>query len=260
MILSDLARLFDERERPRAYDGPADEIAAVQRGEKAICMYSFPRSAVEDNDLDYLAIAQRTLDAGLTLTLRRNPFSAPPPHEDVCVFAHREGEAWRVSAWLATATVVSEYPPWSDGLEALESYLLGYSEEQIGQWIDHHRARRLGWVGRTVYALMTREQQQRIVEHGSRSFPQGLPADEMLLFFVSRKQEPMRRDAAEQCGPMRALARFAMAEDGFDTVFENVLIARAPGVASVEVPARDGVSLNKFLESRIEFLSADGWR
>ena len=260
MILSDLRRLFDEGDRPRAYDGPDDEMAAVQRGEKPICKYSFPRSAVEDNDLDYLAIAQRTLDAGLTLTLRLNPFSAPPPHEDVYVFAHREGEAWRVSAWLATATVVREYLPWSDALEALESALLGYSEEQIAQWIAYHRARQLGWEGRTIYVLMTREQGQRIVDHGSRSFPDGMTADEVLLCFVSRNRRPMRRDATEQCGRGHALARIAIATESYTTMFSSLLQATDAEVVSVEIPASRAVSINRVLESKIEFLSADGWR
>ena len=254
--MNDLARLFDDGEPPWPYHDFDEEMAAVQRGEKAISMVPFPMDAVENNDESYLALVQSTLAAGLTLAVHQSPLSIPL-HQHVNAFAYREGESWRVPALLATEKVLRGYPPWSDGLEALESCLLGYSEEQIVQWIDYQRARRLGWVGRTVYALMTREQQRRIVEHGSRSFPDGPPADEMLLLFVSRRQYPIRRDAAEQCGPMRALARFAMAADGFDTLFKNVLKARDSGVVSVEIPARDGVSLNKFLESRIEFLSPD---
>jgi hypothetical protein len=257
--MNDLARLFDEGERPRAYHGYADEIAAVQRGEKAICMFSFPRSAVDDNDQHYLDVAQRTLDAGLTLTLRQDPFSAPPPHDGVYVFAHREGEAWRVSAWLATATIVSEYPPWSDGLEALQSALLGYPEEQIAQWIAYHRARQLGWVGRTVYILMTLDLRQRIVEHGSRSLPDGMPADDVLLCFVDRNRRAMRRDAAEQCGPGHALARIAIATDSYMTMFGSLLEATDAEVVSVELPASRAVSINKVFESKIEFLSPDGW-
>jgi hypothetical protein len=248
---------FDDVEPRWPYDDFTEEISAVKQGRKAISMFSFPSSAVEANDETYLALVESTLEAGLTLTVRQSPLSLPG-HEYICAFAYREGDAWRVPALLETIRALRQYPPWSDGLEALESTLLGYSQEETAKWIAFHRARQLGWAGRTVYLLMTRDQRQRIIEHGSRSFPNDMPG-EMVMWFVSRSRRPIRRDVALQCGPQHAVGRVAIARNSFDTIFLSSLKATSADVVWIELPTTRTVLMNVTLESKIEFLSPDGW-
>lgn len=249
---SDLARFFDQAEPLPLYRSAMEEIAALQRGEKPISAFSFPRAAIEGGAADYADLAQAVLDSGMALTLRRDR-SSVPQHEQVYVFAHREGEAWRVAAWLAMREILGRYA-WSDALEALESAILGYTEEQTVQWTAYQRARRLGWVGRTVYILMTSDQCQRIVNHGSRSFPNEMSSSETLTWFASRSSRPIASDAATKCPPGHSLARVAISRDAFKSLFGHRLQSLESDVVNVDVPASGAASLNECLESNIEFL------
>ena len=256
---TDLARFFADEEPVRRYESAVAEISAVQSGQKGISMFSFPKSAIDNNEAAYREVAQATLERGLALTLRLDPFSSPP-REHVYVFSHREVEAWRVPAWLTTRKLLGQHE-WCDGLEALESMLLGYSDEEVDRWIALHRARRASWQGSTVYLLLTRFQEERIVEHGSRSFPNGMPTDESLVWFMSRRSRPMRRDAVQQCPPNLRIARVAIDRGSTKALFhpEGQVAVTGSDIVSSERLLSEAVRLNAALKSRIEFLSTEGW-
>jgi hypothetical protein len=76
---------------------------------------------------------------------------------------------------------------------------------------------------------------------------------------VSRSRRPIRRDAALQCGPQHVLGRVAIARESFDTMFLSSLKGTNADVVWIELPRTRTALMNGALESKIEFLSSDGW-
>src|SRR5690348_6713293 len=94
----DPAGLFEATREPGMPAPPyrhlADELDAVQRGDKAMSAFFWTRDYIT-RDGDFVARAEAIFDRGLALVL--------DPHEDqrVTAFALHTDELWRVPAWRA---------------------------------------------------------------------------------------------------------------------------------------------------------------
>lgn len=250
-----LARLFERRERP----GPLplkQELAAVARGEKPIAVYSFDRATIEEVGDGYADVCRAALDARLILTLVPRAYSARDA--PVYVFVHGEGDAWRVHAWLATRLVLRDWG-WSDGLEVLESTLLGYTDQQIERWMDVKRARQVAWQVPTVYLHLSDACRADLEGFGQRSFPPGLRPGEKLTLFTSRGRKEMRPGALARCLLGFSVGRVSLNREAFDRLFLDQLRTARRDVARVDVAATEAGALNKELESKIQFLTIRGW-
>ncbi|MCW5808713.1 MAG: hypothetical protein KIT31_40560, partial [Deltaproteobacteria bacterium] len=146
-----LASLFRRRRRAAAYPSQRAELDAVRDGEKALSVEVWPRDAVLD-DPDYRRMLRLAWERGLQVVHQPDRGRGGVPI--VAVYALLPENAWRIPAHRALwQTFPDAEGAWSDGAEAVESALLGYTPAQAAAWLADLRHRRLGWRGATVYLV-----------------------------------------------------------------------------------------------------------
>jgi hypothetical protein len=216
---------------PRRHRAPTmrAELAAVRAGKKPIAMEAWPAGEL---DADHAAMLR--LARGLEIIERRERGL------DLLYVLHHAREAWRVEALHALWRTVPALG-WSDGAEALESHLLGYTPAQIERWLADRRHERLGWRGTTIYALLPIALRRSIAHHW-------FPHDRATLLWcdgtrVIKRRPPVRRGML--------LARTAIPDELAAELF--------PGRGWLRTCELDVAELNPVLE-RIELLTSRGWR
>src|SRR5262249_55500235 len=90
----------------------------------------------------------------------------------VCVFVHPPSEIWRVDAIMMLRKLLfSEEYKWTDGLEAVQSHLLGYSDDETRRWMRYHRKIRPTWSGGPVYFVIPLDEQLSWTTLGMKAIP-----------------------------------------------------------------------------------------
>lgn len=257
MILSDrvtaISGLFEE-EAPDVVE--TNELERIRSGEKPIAVYSFPRDAVLAAVPEYEGLSSRALDAGLMVVVAEDPLntsSTHPANSNLCVFVLREDQFWRIQPYLICRSTLAHYP-WSDAAEANHSLLLGYTQEQTSAWIAKQRHKRLGWVGKTMYLLMSSQHLQEMESLGRRCFPSrcGDP-----IVAVRPPFGVLKRDAHENIPNDLVLGRVAVRGDVFKSLFPRTSIKSELQTAYI---SDDNVrQINAAIESRIEVYTKSGW-
>jgi hypothetical protein len=127
------------------------ELDAVRDGAKALAVEVWPRDGILDEP-DYRRMVRLAWERGLSVV--NAPDRGRTGIDIVAVYALRPEEAWRIPAHRTLwRTYVDAAGGWSDGAEAVESALLGYTPAQTAAWLADLRHRRMGWRGATVYVV-----------------------------------------------------------------------------------------------------------
>ena len=206
----------------------ARELRAVVRGAKPMALIYIGRADVAE-------LARDCARLGLVLVL------APPDERgDIAAYIARADQLWRVAAHQ-TLVAQPAYGRWSWHAEAIQSRLLGYSEQEIARYIARARAESIAPALTTLYAVLDRTRAAAVRATGQRGFPREVFPLHVLR--VGRPSVPKRRLPRGV-----VLARFGV-EPGF-----------ARGLrGSVVFAARDATRLSRALETNIELRSRGRW-
>ncbi|MEO8705692.1 MAG: hypothetical protein ABI867_37015 [Kofleriaceae bacterium] len=196
-----ISTLFEPRSRARLYPTVRAELDAVRDGHKPVAMEIWPREVIA-GDPDHAELVRLARARGLQITERNATTRSGV--RITAVYALHPEEAWRIPALHA---LWHGFPaggePWSDGAEALEGHLLGYTDAQIATWLDAKRHERFGWTGITTYLVAA-----------DFDKPAGITA-----VWVDGTRVPRRRPPAWLAGAGLQLARIAIPERMFASVF-----------------------------------------
>ena len=247
MTRRDLASLFERRSHARLYPTMRAELDAVRDRRKAIAMELWPRDAI-DGDPDHAELVRLARARGLQVVHQPDVSRSGVPI--VAVYALYTEQSWRIPALHALWRVVPPIEGWSDGAEALEGHLLGYTRAQITAWLATRRHERLGWHGTTIYLLMTHAQRALLATTGNRYLHPDALASGITATWCDGTRVIKRRPPAWLAKDKLVLARIAIADAAF---------ARRCTGSSTRLDARDAKLVNEALLSAIEFLGRRGW-
>ncbi|MBA3404804.1 MAG: hypothetical protein H0U13_09015 [Gemmatimonadaceae bacterium] len=148
-----------------------NELEALKNGSKAMSVWGVPLSysiGSEEPDKTYREQMGFAAQWGL-LAVHHFHDRSDRLHEGR-LFIASPNESWRIASYLALKRAF-ENRPWCDGAEALESALLGYSEDAISAWLNYVRHTRIGWGMSTIYILLSDAQLEHVSECGHRCVP-----------------------------------------------------------------------------------------
>jgi hypothetical protein len=229
--------LFSPRSHARVYPTLRAELDAVRAGRKAIAMEIWPAGDSLADDPDHASLVRLARARGLEIVYQPDTGRSGVPI--VAVYALRAAQAWRIPALHALWRAFPQGgEPWSDGAEALEGHLLGYSRSQIAAWLAARRHERLGWRGVTIYLV------GRSLEAVAGT----------TAVWAAGTRVIKRRPPAWLAREGLQLARIAITERAFARTFP----ARGD-VRTVRLAAKHA-QLVRARISRIELLGRDGWR
>jgi hypothetical protein len=236
----DLTTLFEPRRHAPVYRTIRAELDAVRDGRKAMAMELWPRDSIDD-DPDHAELVQLAMARGLQVIHQADTRGGVPV---IAVYALQPEHAWRIPALRALWQVfVAAEGSWSDGAEALEGHLLGYTDAQIAAWLARKRHERLGWRGTTIYLLMTAAQKRILVATGNRQLPADALAHGMTAISCDGTRVIKQHPPAWVARAKLALARIAIADNCRPNVRSRVHSARS----------RRACGTNAAFTSKIEF-------
>lgn len=237
-----LSQLFEPRRHRSVYRSLSAELDAVRDGRKPIAMEVWPVGELDDEHAEFVALASTR---GLSIVERRDVGRAGIPI--LAVYALRGDQTWRIDALHALwRTYTAANGAWSDGAEALESTLLGYTPAQIEGHLAAKRHERIGWRGATIYVLLGRADRRLILD--GRWFPH----TRATAVWCDGTRIIKRKPPAWVARQGLAVARAAIVGEQFLRIFGRRGWLRSRVV--------DPAELNPMLESRIQILGVRGWR
>lgn len=249
----DLASLFEPEPDIAPFADLASQLAAVRNRTKGMSWFTVTKEVVDGVTAPYDEILTISRQLGLTIVVDPSDGDLHGRGPEMNLFVLHPDQAWRVPAFRAVLRTLSEpHIEWSDGLEYLTNYLLGYSDEQRAAWMSHIRTKRLGWRGRTFFAIVTDFELQRLAFSGMRSFEQGASFEEIVPFF-HRGKMVLKSNSATLIPDGAHICRIAVQREMFVEIFgdpdswgEKQLIT-----GRIECDAK---SLNWSLEAKIELV------
>jgi hypothetical protein len=222
-------------------------------------VYEWAISDIDDNS-EYLDTVNKALSAGLSVVNR----SFRSNHDDlelVRTFVLYDTESWRIPAFVLIMRLLADSRyRWSDELERIVSWLLGYTDQQIEAWQAYQRRKRVGWSGQTIYFLVSNEDREAISDVGDRCFPPALRGECLEIFFASGHLIP-RSDAHRiaSLGNLQ-IGRVAVRQSLFKEIFKGKEVQTGMlGPISGRLVVESLRDINSRLCSKIEFLSDSGW-
>jgi hypothetical protein len=142
----DLSHLFEPQRPINVFEDLKAELNALSTGNKAMSVFTLAESDIGGQR--YKEIVTPALDLGLSVSHYIETFgSSDRAIKELRIFIFSPEQSWKIPAYLATRKIMSNGYAWSDGAEYLESYLLGYSEGQISEWMERFKNRRASWKG-----------------------------------------------------------------------------------------------------------------
>jgi hypothetical protein len=257
MTTSELSALFEPREAINGFDTVEAELEAVRSKAKAMSVFTFSLSSLDDQH--FKRLLKLAFDLHLTVIQQVEHISREGhTYEQIYTFVLQSTDAWRVPAYMLTRKALRSYP-WSDGAEFIESSLLGYSANEIESWMKRLKATQLSWTGKTFYLLMSHKQQELIAQTGMRCIePQTLL--EPITAFYSRTKAVIKSDVYDLIQKNQIIGRVSVKESMFRLLFGNASADDNPDVVSALITPDVARSLNPALDSNFQFLQTGGWR
>ena len=246
----DLCDLFVEPRIIPRYSSVYSELTAVKNRQKAMSAFWFHEHAELKKRVEYLEVVEGASRLGLQCTQELKTHSNGLVER--YLFVSYPEEAWRWKAILATVSALERYP-WSNAAEYLQSHWLGFSDEDTEAYLQEWRWRRLGWVGRSVYALFSRAELRGMISIGLRALP---PMDAVgVRLVIPNLVLSLRKDAAALVLPKII---------GRASVDNEVVCAVAnkrgwKGVEQVILASHTSEQVNVGTRAGWEFLFQGGW-
>lgn len=249
--------LFVDGETSPKYKDLEQEFEALIHGSRKLCSFIFPTEKFTSDD-GYIEICESAQKLGLAVITQKMPTNTLDPRlQFTYVFVLANDQLWRVPAFISLKKIFNHYG-WCDGAEHFEGELMGFTQNEIGAWIADHHSARSGWLGKTLYAILTTNQIRDIRALGGRAFmPQSTEGP--LEVFFSRSNRRISPLARSLVGDMGALVRFEV----YDTfvrknIYDN-LKTNNNDIALIKIPFEMIADLNSALTSDIEENTGEGW-
>ncbi len=253
-----LESLFETRVRLSKYESARDELEAVAAGKKGMSFFLFPSSSVETNDF-YSELRQISIELSLSIIINStNEPDRDPKLRTTNIFVVKPSELWRIPMYSAFKSVFEHYN-WNDAAEHLQSKLLGYTDDDVVEWLKFRNFSQIGWGGRTFYLLLSPSQAAGMRSLSKRCMAPETGAQPTLIFF-NRKRNPMRTDAAELISEAGVLARVAVREVFFRELFARKIVSEDPDVVTSSLTSEKIIKLNEALTSTFQFLEDGNWK
>jgi len=255
-VLIDLHMLFEPRPDLQKFKDLNAELTAIRSARKAMSVFSLPLSETDSDG--HKELMQTAAGLGLSTIEHTEKLELDGTTADqLYVFVLNSGQAWRVPAYLATRKILRQHA-WSDGAECLESFLLGYDDEEISSWIADIRSARVSWTGKTFYVLMTCKQRDGIAELGRRCIDQKSPVEDITAFF-NRTRSVLKNNALDFVPRNMTIGRVSVAGSFFPRLFGRAEDWGDRDVISSPITQDLVALLNPALDSNFQFLGVDGW-
>src|SRR5262249_28104300 len=144
--------------------GYGDELSAIKSNRKAMSVFTGRRG-----DAYFELIEKEAFDLGLVIVKLSQRISAGGETlEEVSLFVTNLDNVWRVRAYISFLDIAYRYSPWSNSAEHFQSFLLGYSEEQILEWMKLKHDAQSAWGACTVYFFATAAYNEKLMLLGNR--------------------------------------------------------------------------------------------
>jgi len=247
----DISRLFDEPSKIRGYE---DELAAIEANHKAMSVFTG-----QPGDAYFEEIEKKALDLKLILvTSKQSDSAAGQAPEQVNLFVTKSENLWRVQAYTSFLSIMRRYQPWSDGAEHFQSFLLGYGDEQIAEWVKYKKNIQLAWGTCTIYFCTATSYAEKLKLLGNRCFHPECDEEGIVLFFPKKHLVP-NAEAYRLLPIGTMIGRLAVswrtAHDVFGG-FENMVQGN---FAKTVLACQMIPSFNSGVRSAIEILDENGW-
>ncbi len=228
-----------------------DEIQAVAQGLKGICWHGSTKEEIENPTEEEERIYDLAYSLGLTVIVRlAEPELQTPSGDWFDIFFLKMREVWRVEALIATKKAQWGYGT-SDAIMYLRCKILGYGTERSQAWLAWQQKSRLGWIGQTVYLILTKRETASLNSTGNRCFPQALVDRPVELFHAPSGYAPRENIHEVLPGDME-LYRFALENEFFIELFRN---AKEAGPVVIVLLGANINELNRAIVSNIEIIS-----
>jgi hypothetical protein len=252
----ELSALFETKSSLAPFKGLEAELRAVQSRDKAMSVFCFQRSP-KDDDV-FANILQIALDAELLVVQHTEKIElGNSVYEQLYVFVLNKDQTWRIPAYIATRKILRNYT-WSDGAEYLESFLLGYSDDQISSWMTNIRKTRASWTGCTFYFLMTKEEREALSASGMRYLDRECVSKDIIAFF-SRGKFALKNNVLELIPQGIKIGRVSVKLPFFVELFGESKNWGDRDIILSSITKANSIDLNHALESNFQFLDSDGW-
>lgn len=222
---------------------------------------SMPGAMLENGDLNdeqyayYVEFVFEATKAGLLVVHDPETFVINgSPYLSLRLLVVRRDQSWRIPAFLSLMRAF-QGQSWTDGAEQLRSSLLGYTDEQIKEWIDFKNHHHSGWGFATIYGVATMQQVNQLRRLGMRSMTDEVRQN--VSWFQVKDQRQLRQDAHMICGSDVVVCRVGMSHD---KVIMMTSTQRHSDIAFLKNEQTDITEWNEALRSRIEIWTPEGWR
>jgi hypothetical protein len=245
--------LFETEHASRWETGPMlSEIESVARKAKSMSVFTITQDMLGGEF--YVELIKKSIDMGIMVAIhKRFNGTAKVDSEEILLFFLPGEESWRIPAYLSMNRAFFD-DPWSDGLETLQSFLLGYSESQIKSWIDDHNRKRIGWLGTTCYFLVSHAQRNAISRLANRCIDPSSIAEDIEVFY-NTDNVPPKENAHELLPERTYLCRASIKFGFFKRLFAHDISSgrKVPFFVSA-INSSNASDLNESLQSNFQFL------
>jgi hypothetical protein len=249
-----ISDLFEVKLPPRvhAFDTLEKELVAVSTGIKPLAKYTFLRTQIERYDDSYSRLMTAADAQGLIVVHDEDNETGT-----VLALVVRTEDLWRAQAyaffWNKT---VRANRGWCGHLEILSSQLLGYTEEQIKEWMEFWEWSNASWQGKTVYLLLTQSQARDVARCAHAHLPStGGP----LCLFWYRGHVVMKRDASTHLSDGGVIARAAIARETFEQLIRPRDKSHQSNLVLLDIGVEVIEKVNRALCSKIQVLQSKSW-
>jgi hypothetical protein len=146
---------------------------------------------------------------------------------------------------------------WSDGLEVLQSLLLGYTDDEIAEWLQRRHKRQVGDVGITVYLIMSDSQRANIRRLGDRCLDPSDVGTPMLLLYPNDTYIP-KADLVNKMPDGMHISRMAITFPVLQLAFSNA--TTNGGLSTTELTESIAIAINRGIVDGLQFQYGDVWK
>ncbi len=226
----------------------SSELLAVASRAKGMAMHLISQSAVRDGNQNLETYMAEALGLGLHVVIQ--PIEREDGARVYCLYPE---ELWRVRAHASLSHAMDTFEHgWNPAVEAIQSSLLGYTDDQVRAW-QAELARKRAPSGATVFLLLSEHDRASVARTGSRCLP---PDATGVIAFAPTNRVRLRESAWSLVGD-RCIARCGVTLAGHELLFERPL---ADPLAVTELDEAWIARFNAELRTNLEVLGADGWR
>jgi hypothetical protein len=223
------------------------ELEAVASGAKAMSM-TWVQESIDNLDAQFPDLSEFARRNGLVFTHHRTSNG-----KGTSIFVVQPNEVWRVPAFMETRRVLKDYE-WNDGLEFLESRLLGYSVEQAREWAASRWQTGVGLQGRLVCLVMSQPHAETV--RARRGF--WLPPASNDGCLVCAQPPLGLKDDLPDLGDL-VLGRFVLKRKPIEELIEKPLRGSATGIITLPWTSEVRDCVWSGLKQRVELFVDRHW-